>query len=159
VVDPFPVTIGVDLEKPQGALAPIWRFFGGDQPNYATMKDGRKLLSALGELWARSVYFRTYNLLNTGDGTPALKWHSTNVYTEDAQGRPHYDWSVVDRIFDTYLERGVRRGRSEGRITGSTRTTAIPTRPGNGWARRSPRVASCTRSWRRPPSSRCWTHR
>ena len=36
----------------------------------------------------RQVYFRTHNLLTTGDGTPALKWGSTNAYTEDAQGRP-----------------------------------------------------------------------
>jgi xylan 1,4-beta-xylosidase len=54
------------------------------------------------------VYFRTHNLLNTGDGTPALKWGSTNVYSEDARGRPVYDWTVLDRIFDTYLSRGVR---------------------------------------------------
>src|SRR5690606_598479 len=49
-----------------------------------------------------------HNLLNTGDGTPALKWGSTNIYNEDADGRPVYDWTVVDRIFDTYLARGVR---------------------------------------------------
>ena len=104
----FAVTIRVDAGQPLGELAPIWRFFGGDEPNYATMKDGRKLLAALGELKPRSVYFRTHNLLTSGDGTPALKWGSTNVYTEDAQGRPVYDWTIVDRIFDTYLERGVR---------------------------------------------------
>ena len=108
LVAAFPVTIRVDAGQPLGELAPIWRFFGGDEPNYATMKDGRKLLVALGELKPRSVYFRTHNLLNTGDGTPALKWGSTNAYTEDAQGRPVYDWTIVDRIFDTYLERGVR---------------------------------------------------
>ena len=27
---------------------------------------------------------------------------------EDADGRPIYDWTIVDRIFDTYRERGVR---------------------------------------------------
>ena len=106
--DAFPVTIRVDAHRPLGELAPIWRFFGGDEPNYAHMKDGRKLLRALGELNPKAVYFRTHNLLNTGDGTPALKWGSTNAYTEDAQGRPVYDWTVVDRIFDTGLERGVR---------------------------------------------------
>lgn len=87
---------------------PIWRFFGADEPNYATMKDGRRLLQALGELRPRGVHFRTHNLLNTGDGTPALKWGSTNAYREDAQGRALYDWTILDRIFDTYLERGVR---------------------------------------------------
>jgi xylan 1,4-beta-xylosidase len=103
----FPVTIQVDAAKNKGDLRPIWRFFGADEPNYATMKDGRKLLRELGELKPGSVYFRAHNLLNTGDGTPALKWGSTNAYTEDAQGNPIYNWTGVDRIFDTYLARGI----------------------------------------------------
>jgi xylan 1,4-beta-xylosidase len=37
-----------------------------------------------------------------------LKWGSTNAYTEDEKGNPVYDWTIVDRIFDTYLERGVK---------------------------------------------------
>ncbi|WP_025413744.1 GH39 family glycosyl hydrolase [Gemmatirosa kalamazoonensis] len=107
----FPVAIRVDAAKPLGALPPAWRFFGADEPNYATMKDGRKLVAELGSLGdsgGPQVYFRTHHLLVTGDGTPALKWGSTNVYTEDARGRPVYDFSVVDRIFATYLARGVR---------------------------------------------------
>ena len=47
---PFPVQIDVDAGKTAGPLKPIWRFFGADEPNYATMKDGRKLLGSLGEL-------------------------------------------------------------------------------------------------------------
>jgi xylan 1,4-beta-xylosidase len=105
---PFPVSIRVDASRSAGPLTPIWRFFGADEPNYATMKDGRKLLGELGALRPKQVYFRTHNLLTTGDGTPALKWGSTNAYTEDARGRPVYDWTVLDRIFDTYLARGVR---------------------------------------------------
>jgi xylan 1,4-beta-xylosidase len=104
----FPVTIRVDAGRNLGALQPIWRFFGGDEPNYASMKDGRALLAELGTLRPREVFFRTHNLLTSGDGTPALKWGSTNAYTEDAEGRPVYDWAIVDRLFDTYLERGVR---------------------------------------------------
>lgn len=104
----FPIAIEIDAAESLGKLRRIWRFFGADEPNYATMKDGEKLLSSLGELDPGAVYFRTHNLLNTGDGTPALKWGSTNIYTEDAQGNPIYDWTIVDRIFDTYLARGVR---------------------------------------------------
>ncbi|HEY8901903.1 MAG TPA: hypothetical protein VIM61_15935 [Chthoniobacterales bacterium] len=104
----FPVTITVDAAKPVGAMKPIWRFFGADEPNYATMKDGRKLLADIGSLRPGDTYFRTHNLLCTGDGTPALKWGSTNAYTEDASGNPVYDWKILDEIFDTYLERGVR---------------------------------------------------
>ena len=84
-VSPFPVAIRVDASQSLGPLTPIWRFFGADEPNYATMKDGRKLIGELGALRPKQVYFRTHNLLNTGDGTPALKWGSTNVYTEDAR--------------------------------------------------------------------------
>jgi xylan 1,4-beta-xylosidase len=108
VAPPFPVTIRVDAARPVAELKPIYRFFGADEPNYATMKDGRKLLAELGQLGAAQTYFRAHSLLVTGDGTPALKWGSTNVYTEDAQGRPVYDWTIVDRIFETYLARGVK---------------------------------------------------
>ena len=106
--DSFAVDIRVDAEKAQGPMHPIWRFFGADEPNYATMKDGRKLLGELGELRRGDVYFRTHNLLNTGDGTPAFKWGSTNAYTEDAEGHPVYDWGTLDRIFDTYLANGAK---------------------------------------------------
>lgn len=104
----FPVSVRVDADKSSGPLKPIWRFFGADEPNYAYMKDGQKLLSELGRLRPGSVYFRAHNLLTTGDGTPALKWGSTNAYREDTQGRPIDDWTIVDRIFDAYLERGVK---------------------------------------------------
>lgn len=106
--DSFPVQIRVDASAPLEPLKPIWRYFGADEPNYAYMKDGKKLLSELGEMAPRQVYFRTHNLLTSGDGTPALKWGSTNAYTEDADGRPIYDWTITDRIFDAYLARGVR---------------------------------------------------
>lgn len=104
----LPVVIEIDASRPKGPLKPVWRFFGADEPNYAYMKDGRRLIAELGRLRPQSVYFRTHNLLTSGDGTPALKWGSTGAYREDPQGNPIYDWSIVDRIFDTYLERGVR---------------------------------------------------
>jgi len=106
--DPFSVSIRVDAGQTHGTLKPIWRFFGADEPNYAYMKHGQKLIAELGELRRKEVYFRAHNLLTSGDGTPALKWGSTGVYREDASGKPIYDWTILDRIFDTYLERGVR---------------------------------------------------
>ncbi len=106
--EPFPVAIHIDAEAALGELAPIWRFFGCDEPNYSYHDNGKKLLEELGKLRPNHVYFRTHNLLTTGDGTPALKWGSTNAYTEDAQGQPVYDWTITDRIFEAGLKRGVK---------------------------------------------------
>src|SRR6188768_1337153 len=101
-------TINIDLKKELGEMKPIWAWFGYDEPNYTYMKDGKKLLSEIAALSPVPVFVRTHNLLTTGDGTPALKWGSTNAYTEDANGRPKYDWTIVDRIISTYLDRGMK---------------------------------------------------
>lgn len=106
--DSFPVSIRVDASTTRGELKPIWRFFGADEPNYAYMKNGKKLLGELGSLAPRHVFFRTHNLLTSGDGTPALKWGSTNAYRENSDGNPVYDWTILDRIFDAYRESGIR---------------------------------------------------
>ncbi|MBL7743536.1 MAG: beta-xylosidase [Chitinophagaceae bacterium] len=100
--------IHVDLNKETGDMTPIWAWFGYDEPNYTYMKDGKKLLSEIAALSPVPVFVRAHNLLTTGDGTPALKWGSTNVYTEDEQGKPVYYWKIVDSIFDTYIQRGMK---------------------------------------------------
>ena len=97
------VNIEVDVNKEMGELKPIWAWFGYDEPNYTYMNDGKKLLSELEALSPVPVYVRTHNLMTTGDGTPALKWGSTNMYTEDQHGIPVYNWVIVDSIFDTYI--------------------------------------------------------
>ena len=103
-----PVAIQVDAAKVTGPLKPIWSFFGHDEPNYTYMKDGKKLLSEISALSPVPVYVRVHSLLVTGDGKAALKWGSTNAYTEDAAGKPVYDWTITDRIFDTYIERKMK---------------------------------------------------
>jgi xylan 1,4-beta-xylosidase len=102
------VKIDVDVAKTDGPLKPVWSFFGHDEPNYTYMKDGRKLLSELAALSSVPVYMRVHSLLVTGDGEAALKWGSTNAYTEDAAGSPVYNWTITDRIFDTYIERKMK---------------------------------------------------
>jgi xylan 1,4-beta-xylosidase len=135
----IPVSITVDAAKPLGELKPIWRMFGADEPNYATMKDGKKLLSELGELRPEDVYFRAHNLLCTGDGTPALKWGSTGIYTEDKDGKPIYNWTIVDRIFDTYRERHIHPYLQIGFMPQAMSTHPEPYqhdwRPGAGYGR------------------------
>ncbi len=100
------VHVTVNAARTVAPLPPIWRFFGADEPNYATMPEGKRLLVALGALRPGQVYFRAHNLLTTGDGTPDFNWGSTNVYTE-RDGKPVYDWTIVDRIIDTYRAAGI----------------------------------------------------
>lgn len=104
----FTATIDVDLTKTIGGMDPVWAWFGYDEPNFTYMKDGKKLLSEIAALSPVPVYVRAHNLLTSGDGTPALKWGSTNAYNEDAAGHPVYNWSITDSIFDTYVARGMK---------------------------------------------------
>ena len=92
-----PVVIRVDASASLGPFRPIYSYFGYDEPNYTYMKYGPKLVGELAALSPAPVYIRTHHLLCTGDGTAALKWGSTNAYTEDAGGKPVYDWKIVDQ--------------------------------------------------------------
>jgi len=113
-------------------MTTMWAFFGHDEPNYTYMKDGRKLLSELAALSPAPVFMRTHNLLTTGDGTPSLKWGSTNAYTEDANGHPKYDWTIVDRIFDTYMARHMKPLVEIGFMPQALSTNPVPYR--HNWA-------------------------
>ena len=103
-----PVVIRVHADRPTGAYTPMWSFFGADEPNYTYAPNGKKLLSELAELSPVPVYFRPHNLFTTGNGEGALKWGSTNVYTEKPDGTPVYDFTITNRIFDALLAEHVR---------------------------------------------------
>ena len=100
------VKTSVRADRPMGAYKPLWAWFGYDEPNYTYSEHGKKLLRELTELSPVSPHIRTHNLLTSGDGVAALKWGSTNAYTEDANGNAVYDWTIMDQIFDAYAEAG-----------------------------------------------------
>jgi xylan 1,4-beta-xylosidase len=102
------VNILVYADQSDGSLPPIWSYFGYDEPNYTYAPNGKKLLGELAALSPVPVHIRVHNLLTTGDGSASLKWGSTNVYTEDTQGNAIYSWTILDRIFDTYLALGIK---------------------------------------------------
>ena len=102
------VTIRVNAAQTIGPYKPITGYFGYDEPNYTYTKNGRKLVGELANLGGAPVYIRTHFMLATGDGTPGFKFGSTNAYTEDASGKPVYDWTITDRILDTYLQAGAK---------------------------------------------------
>ena len=96
------VTINVNFNREVGSMNPIWACWGYDEPNYTYMKDGKKLLSEIAALSPVPVYVRAHSLLVTGEGTHALKWGSTNAYTEDKNGNP---W---ERFGGRYISDAIR---------------------------------------------------
>ncbi|GAB2551865.1 GH39 family glycosyl hydrolase [Spirosoma aerophilum] len=104
-----PVSIQVEA-KPVGEMKPFWAFFGYDEPNYTTRKDGQKLLTELQQLSPVPVYVRAHNLLTSKGESPGpdLKWGFTDAYKEDANGKPIYNWVTVDSIVDMYIKRGMK---------------------------------------------------
>ena len=102
------IAIRVDAASKIAPVKPVWNFFGYDEPNYTYIEHGRKLIGEIALSSASPAHFRTHNLLTSGDGTAALKWGSTNAYTEDANGKPVYDWTIVDRILKTYIQAGAK---------------------------------------------------
>ena len=97
-----PVNISVDLTHKLAPYRPVYAWFGYDEANFTTGHDGKILLRELHDLSPVPVYVRAHHLLTSGDGVPELKWSSTNVYREDAAGKPIYDFTILDGIFDEY---------------------------------------------------------
>jgi xylan 1,4-beta-xylosidase len=102
------VSIRVRAAEQVGPFKPIYSYFGYDEANFTYTANGRKLVGELAALSSAPVFVRTHFMLTTGDGKPGFKFGSTNAYTEDASGKPVYDWTLVDRILDTYLSAGAK---------------------------------------------------
>jgi xylan 1,4-beta-xylosidase len=98
--------VAVDATVAGTALEKVWPFHGYDEVNYTTTAEGRALLAQLSTVHTVPPHVRTHFLLNTGDGTAALKWGSTNAYTEDAAGNPIYSWTLLDGIMDSLTGAG-----------------------------------------------------
>jgi xylan 1,4-beta-xylosidase len=80
------VTIDLNQRRP---LRRIWRYVGYDEPNYTYTPNGQALLAKLAAMSDGPYSVRCHFLLCSGDGTPALKWGSTNVYSEGCTRRTH----------------------------------------------------------------------
>ena len=102
------VQIQVRVNQSEKPLAPVWNYFGYDEPNYTYALNGKKLLGEIAALDSAPAHVRVHNLFTSGDGSASLKWGSTNVYTEDASGKPVYSWVILDQIFDTFYHAGIK---------------------------------------------------
>ncbi len=98
--------MSVDATAPGAPLERVWAFHGYDEVNYTTATEGEALLHTIAAAHSAPVHVRNHFLFNSGDGTPSMKWGSTNVYAEDPSGTPVYDWALTDQILDGIIGAG-----------------------------------------------------
>ena len=96
------VEIRVDAARQIGKLEHRWNYIGYDECNYTHSPGGMAQIEKFGGL-EKPYYIRTHHMLCTGIRHGFYKWGSTNVYTEDPDGHPVYDYDTIDRIIDIWL--------------------------------------------------------
>jgi xylan 1,4-beta-xylosidase len=101
------VRVTVEGALDLGELERIWLGFGYDELNWTATPRGRANMAALREIFGGPAVVRAHNLLTSGNGRALPHWSSGNVYHEDAQGGPVYDWSQADAVFDVWVEHGM----------------------------------------------------
>jgi Glycosyl hydrolases family 39. len=98
------VDIEVDAGRVVKDLPHSWKYIGYDECNYTHAPQGEALLDSFGSLEDAPYYVRTHHLLCTGNSLGTYKWGSTNVYTEDENHNPVYNFEVFDTVIDVILK-------------------------------------------------------
>jgi xylan 1,4-beta-xylosidase len=100
--------VEVDCARWNGPIRRIWTSFGYDELNWTATPRGLQNLATLREFLETPYTVRAHNLYTSGPGRGLPHWSSGNVYHEDVDGRPGYDWSVADPVFDAWVTHGCR---------------------------------------------------
>jgi xylan 1,4-beta-xylosidase len=100
--------VEVDCRRWEGSLRRIWTSFGYDELNWTATPRGKQNLATLHAFMEVPYTVRAHNLYTSGTGRGLPHWSSGNVYHEDAAGRPLYDWTLVDPVFDAWVHHGCR---------------------------------------------------
>jgi len=98
--------VQVDAGADRGALARIWESIGYDEINWTYTATGRTLLQTFGDLSENGFHVRPHYVFCSGTGFGIPHWGNGNVYHEDPDGRPCYDFTIVDQTYDAIVEAG-----------------------------------------------------
>src|SRR6202167_6259468 len=93
-----PETIAIDARAAARPFPHFWeQMFGSGRANLSLRESYRNDLRSVKQITGFN-YVRFH----------AILMHENGVYSEDAQGRPVYNFSYVDQIYDGLLQNGVR---------------------------------------------------
>ncbi|MET0933536.1 MAG: glycoside hydrolase [Mycetocola sp.] len=98
--------VHIDASARQGVLTPIWASVGYDEINYTYRPTGKKLLGEIGDFSPRPYYVRPHYMFCSGTGWGQPHWGNGNVYHEDADGIPFYDFTILDQTYDAIVGAG-----------------------------------------------------
>lgn len=98
--------VDVDAGADQGPLTRLWESVGYDEINWTYTPTGRDLLRSFGELTESGFHVRPHYVLCSGNGFGIPHWGNGNVYHEDEQGEPWYDFTIVDQTYDAIVAAG-----------------------------------------------------
>src|SRR6476661_433688 len=91
-----PVSIKVDGSTTVGELVHIWASIGFDEINWSYTPRGKDLLATLSQdVVEQPYYVRNHNTFTSGNGLSYPAGGSTNIYREDENGQPVYNWEIV----------------------------------------------------------------
>jgi xylan 1,4-beta-xylosidase len=98
--------VRIDAAAPAGELAPIWASLGYDEINYTYRPDGKRLLRTIGAFSPQAYHVRPHYMFCSGSGWGQPHWGNGNVYHEDADGNPFYDFTILDETYDAIVGAG-----------------------------------------------------
>jgi len=98
--------VTVDASADRGPLTRIWESIGYDEINWTYTPTGKKLLRTFGELSATPFHVRPHYVFCSGSGFGIPHWGNGNVYHEDPDGNPTYDFTIVDQAYDAIVGAG-----------------------------------------------------
>jgi len=98
--------ITIDCDNYLGNLNRIWASIGYDEINWTYTRRGKNLFRILKEIAETPYYIRNHNALTSSNGLSRPAWGGGNVYHEEPDGSPIYNWDILDQVYDTILEAG-----------------------------------------------------
>jgi xylan 1,4-beta-xylosidase len=98
--------VTVNASQDRGPLSRIWESFGYDEINWTYTPTGKRLLRTFREFADRPYYVRPHYVFCSGSGFGIPHWGNGNVYHEDAEGNPYYDFTIADQTYDAIVGAG-----------------------------------------------------
>ena len=98
---PYPITVNCSQELED--IKPIWRSFGYDELNWTYTPRGKRIYKEIASLSHDPYYIRCHHAFTSGNGLSTPTKGSGDVYHEDENGAPIYNFSYLDQVIETII--------------------------------------------------------